>query len=473
MNCIKLICFISLFAPKTEGQASYPNDSDPNRRLAVRFQNASPNTSNSINMDCISGGLLNLARTNLSDVDLLFLLNDPRKSGVAAIDLSYTSISSNSFFKIQELSNLTSIAIRAVRIGISDLRALKGLKSITSIDLSECTGMHGDLTTEMRHHLGGLPIENIRLERLPETCPLKLESLMPDLVNKNFVFQRLKRLSVSFSFLDEESVCGLPLESLHVRNINLKRLRTNIFCKNFIFEQSPRLFTHEIEAALKNDGFVRTILISLPKGCLEGAPLKPEPQFNITVFDDYTRPTHWFHVVANAQKLTQLDISENNLRDEQISSLSLLSFLHTLHLSGNPLSHNCLKYLIHLPLRELSLRRTFLTDYKDVDILALNNKVAQRIGRKYLNLTFPKQVIKLFLDYTLIEGENLQLICLLPNLKELSLTNTPLNQNALEAIATCTHAMTITIDRKHQVPFNKLRAVLPKIKSQSTIIIFK
>ncbi len=357
------------------------------------------------------------SQKKIDDATLLLALGDPTKSNIRSINLSYTSISATSFMKIAQLNLLQSLSVKAIKLTLNDLVPLLRLKSLTHLDLSECDRLTGNLTLMLRQYIGQLPLKTLRLEKMDNLCLLRLEHLRPS--GDGTIFGSLKQLHISHSYLAKDGLCELPLEILQAGSVKL-----------------------------------------IGKEACEMAGLPPavatikdtKASVGLDIIEDYHRPPHWLTMLAcdykieaspssphSWQTMTELDLSDNSLQDDDVSQLSQFKSLKALVLNSNPLTQNCLPSLVDLPLHILSLSKTAVADYRFLD---KDEKKA-----KPITLRFPKTVKRLRLNGTHIMGYTLMAIFALPDIVKVKLLHTNLNETGIEAILTCPKYIHICMDK--------------------------
>lgn len=439
MTCFKrfMICFLACAET-----ALASDDPQPPRRINIR-QDSIPVKPKSGLIQTDNGLELNLSRTDTNDATLLFMLGDPTNSKIRSINVSYTSISANSFYKIAQLNALKRLTIKAIQIYMGEIAILSHLTALTSLDLSECKTLKGDLTWTLRERLGHLPLESLRLEKLAEECTLKLENLLPT----QKVFRNLRRLSISHSYVNEAYDATLPLESFEARGLTVSRYIANLPSRSSNLKLVTKDTSQLKRFNLAQEGFhVEFREIDLLKSISEEVSL-PNRFYSLEITESYnsreepSKRPDWFKPNIQINNLPclyaglrLLDLSENNLIDDCLIPLGSLNLLQALHLDGNPVTQRCLPTLESLPLLELSLRRTFVADYQD-----------EGGKRTPLGLKFPATLQRLLLDESLIEGHTFPTIYKLEYLKTLSILKTPLCDQGVELVFTCPRFINIKI----------------------------
>lgn len=404
-----------------------------------------------------------LNTTDTDDAKLLLLLGNTKTSILRSINLSYSSISATSFYKITQLNRLEKLTLRAVNLCVSDLDLISQITSLTFLDLSESKSLRNNVTLEIRNRLGRLPLESLRIEEL-SNCWIDLVNFLPD-KNGN-IFVKLKQLSISYNVVDQDRVCSLPLEVLNARKIKMVVLHTRKSVREHVFYlKDPYTQAGSAFHAMSESGNGRVEFKTSNTGTFSH-PETSQKCFKMEIDEDYLNNGDWpnrlipsikyIPVPSNFWSIIQLDLSENDLNDKNIIPLQLLGALKYLLLEGNPVTGTCLKYLQKLPLLELYLNRTFITD---VDIIDKDRGLlpAQK-------LRFPPTVKILRLSESLIEGACLQDIFKLPNLVKLTIVSTSIQDEGLRYLYACSRNIEIYVDRALSNRLSSKNSVLQGVK---------
>jgi hypothetical protein len=325
--------------------------------------------------------------------ELYQMIAEKKTNGVEELHVMEDFINASTIKSLPTFGQLKTFSLKNGRFFTGEfsalLSSLRIITSLTSFSMSECsiTGID-DIALLLRQLLGQTSLIYLRLEKLSDTCLIDLRHLMPTHVGKE-VFSKLRHLSLSFSHLSLKGLCPLPLESLYARKIG--------FQDRDITKTKP---AHAI-----------TMLKDLSAQLLH--------KYDTRIIEDYIVPESWMSRITTVT-LQQLDLSENGIKDEDLSFLGPLVRLKILALGRNPLTHKCLEPIGRLTnLTQLHLNHTMMSD--------------QNNGEGH-NLLFPKSLKRLCLDNTAYYGHHINDLLELPVLRELSLRDTKLTKEARQCV---------------------------------------
>ncbi|MBP6985173.1 MAG: hypothetical protein KBB83_01125 [Alphaproteobacteria bacterium] len=365
---------LAFLVAMTPAMASSPSEGLPSfRKLQGSFRGKSAEELKEITeptlKDCRQ---LDTSSTDLNNAQMDIIMASISPSQLTEINISYNDISGSYLQKIASFPNLKTLVVRHKQLFNYELEGLTSFGNLSYLDLSECDLNPTDLAHTLWNGLGKRSIEVLILEKLPRTCPLNLTYLC----RKGGAWNKLKHINISSSWIYNESITPLDIESIDAQNLQ----------------------------------FVTTT----------------EPPFRI-VIEDYSADTKkqindmpWPQRLISDQ-VTALNLSNNNLTDKDLRFLKSFKKLKTLILEKNPKLNR--KILGYLP---PSLTYLDLSDTAIRDEIYRNKQFSG-----YTPLHFPPLLESLYLNYTPYKGEYLEdTINLLPHLKSLYIENCPLTESA-------------------------------------------
>lgn len=206
----------------------------------------------------------------------------------------------------------------------------------------------------------------------------------------------------------------------------------------------------------------------------------------IEFIEDYSKTELCYHYIVSGRRitkdkiktLTELNLANCNLVDDNVSTFDELRSLVSLNLNQNNLTHKSLAYFAKLPLESLELCNNKITEIAVRDVVHPNTKQIFHQECIETVLVFSPSLISLALDKNPLNGSCIRTILNLSNLTRLSLRGinflTEENRTkVMHVLLGCRTDLIVRLSRNLQQYDAKLKISLYSQQQQNQHIFFE